>query len=243
MGIFADTLTAVATMIKAVFFDMDGVLYDSMPNHEYSWRKAFEAEGITFRPEEAYANEGRTARGTINLVFNRELGHAATDEDVERIYAYKTSLMRSRPQPPLLPRMRELLLSLPSLGVKVFVVTGSRQPSLVGKLHDAFGIGQDTLVCGADVKRGKPDPEPYLMALERSGFAASECLVVENAPLGIISGKAAGLTVWAVNTGKLPDSALTGAGADRLFHTTTELAAELIATVTAQRATAAHARQ
>lgn len=218
-------------MIRAVFFDMDGVLYDSMPNHEYSWCKAFEAEGIVFHPEEAYANEGRTAKGTINLVFNRELGHGATDDDVERIYKRKTELMHSRPQSPILPGMQELLTELPKHGVKVYVVTGSRQPSLVGKLSQAFGIEKETLVCGADVVKGKPDPEPYLMALARSGFAAEECMVVENAPLGVISGKAAGLTVWAVNTGKLADSVLLDAGADRLFHTTSELADELLSKV------------
>lgn len=214
-------------MIRAVFFDMDGVLYDSMPNHEFSWCKVFDEEGIEFRPEEAYANEGRTARGTINLVFNRSLGRDASDEEVERIYARKTELMLNRPAPPLLPSMRELLLALPHDGVGVFVVTGSRQPSLVGKLHSAFGIERGALVCGADVKRGKPDAEPYLIALERSGLSRGECLVVENAPLGIASGKAAGLKVWAVNTGKLPDSALADAGADRLFHSTVELAAAL----------------
>lgn len=214
--------------IRAVFFDMDGVLYDSMPNHEFSWCKAFEAEHITFPPEEAYANEGRTAKGTINLVFNRVLGHGATDEDVERIYKRKTELMLSRPQPPILPRMQELLTELPGAGVKVYVVTGSRQPSLVGKLSHAFGITKETLVCGADVVKGKPDPEPYLMALGLCGLPAEECLVVENAPLGIISGKAAGLTVWAVNTGKLADDILIEAGADRLFHSTSELAAELL---------------
>ncbi len=218
-------------MIRAVFFDMDGVLYDSMPNHEYSWCKAFEAEGIVFHPEEAYANEGRTAKGTINLVFNRELGHGATDDDVERIYKRKTELMHSRPQPPMLPKMQELLTILPKRGVKVYVVTGSRQPSLVGKLSQAFGIEKETLVCGADVVKGKPDPEPYLIALARSGFAPEECMVVENAPLGVISGKAAGLTVWAVNTGKLADSVLLDAGADRLFHTTSELADELLSKV------------
>lgn len=222
-------------MIKAVFFDMDGVLYDSMPNHEYSWCKAFEAEGMAFRPEEAYANEGRTAKGTINLVYNRVLGHDATDEDVERIYAYKTELMHQCKQPPMLPNMQELLRKLPTLGVEVYVVTGSRQPSLVGKLHEAFGISKETLVCGADVKKGKPDPEPYLMALDRTGFAAGECMVVENAPLGVMSGKAAGLTVWAVNTGKLPDEALTEKGADRLFHTTTELADALTKKVREER--------
>lgn len=211
-------------MLKAIFFDMDGVLYDSMPNHEYSWCQSFAEEGITFAPEEAYANEGRTARGTIDLVFRRELGRGATDADVERIYARKTALMHSRPQPPILPGMQQLLLDLPGMGVDVFVVTGSRQPSLVGKLSEAFGITPATLVSGADVKRGKPDPEPYLMALERSGHAPQECMVVENAPMGVRAGKAAGLTVWAVNTGKLPDTALTDEGADRLFGRTADLA-------------------
>ncbi len=210
---------------------MDGVLYDSMPNHEYSWTRAFAAEGMAFAPEEAYANEGRTAKGTINLVFNRELGRDATEEEVERIYAYKTELMHRCKQPDILPGMQELLRLLPTRGVRVYVVTGSRQPSLVGKLHDAFGITQETLVSGADVKRGKPDAEPYLMALERTGFSREECLVVENAPLGVLSGKGAGLCVWAVNTGKLPDSALLGVGADRLFHGTEELAGALMGEV------------
>lgn len=210
---------------------MDGVLYDSMPNHEYSWTRAFAAEGMGFAPEEAYANEGRTAKGTINLVFNRELGRDATEEEVERIYAYKTGLMHRCKQPDILPGMQELLRALAAKGVRVYVVTGSRQPSLVGKLHDAFGITQETLVSGADVKRGKPDAEPYLMALERTGFAREECMVVENAPLGVMSGKAAGLRVWAVNTGKLPDAALLGVGADRLFHSTLELAGALMGEV------------
>lgn len=56
----------------------------------------------------------------------------------------------------MLPNMQELLRKLPTLGVEVYVVTGSRQPSLVGKLHEAFGISKETLVCGADVKKGKP---------------------------------------------------------------------------------------
>ncbi len=218
-------------MIKAIFFDMDGVLYDSMPNHEFSWVKAFKAEGLTFGAEEAYVNEGRTAKGTINLVYNRELGHGATESDVERIYRYKTELMHSRPQPRILPKMQELLRELPKRGVKVYVVTGSRQPSLVGKLHEAFGITAETLVCGADVKKGKPDAEPYLMAWERTGLKKEECMVVENAPLGVLSGKAAGLVVWAVNTGKLGDEVLLDAGADRLFHSTEELAEEILGRV------------
>lgn len=216
---------------KAVFFDMDGVLYDSMPNHEFSWCKAFQQIGLDFAPEEAYANEGRTAKGTINIVFQRNYGRDATDEEVEAIYAAKSALMKSRPAPRILPRMDSLLRSLDDMGVAVFVVTGSRQPSLITRLADSFGLRQGRLVSGADVTKGKPDPEPYLIALHRSGFAPDECSVVENAPMGVIAGKAAGLLTIAVNTGKLPDKALTEAGADILFHDTTALAKHLVASV------------
>ena len=215
-------------MTKAIFFDMDGVLYDSMPNHEYSWTESFRAIGMGFRPEEAYANEGRTARATINMVYRREKGRDATDEEIEAIYAHKVALMRSRPQPEILPSMQDLLKRLPEMGIEVYIVTGSRQPSLIEKLHGAFGIERDHLISGEDVKYGKPDPEPYLMALKRTGYKQEECMVVENAPLGIASGKAAGLKVVAVNTGKLPDEELKASGADILFHDTEALARHII---------------
>ncbi len=208
---------------RAVFFDMDGVLYDSMPTHEYSWTRTFEAEGIRFEPEDAYMNEGRTGRGTINLVFNRVLHRNATDAEMERIYSRKTELVKQCAQPPLMPRMAELIDWLRTLDVKTLVVTGSKQPSLLDKLARDFGFCPADIVSGADVKKGKPDPEPYLIALERSGCRRTECAVVENAPLGIRSAKAAGLFTIAVNTGKLSDKDLTCEGCDRLFPSTAAL--------------------
>jgi len=73
------------------------------------------------------------------------------------------------------------------------------------------------------VTHGKPDPEPYLKAWERSGFLKEECMVVENAPLGVRAAKAAGLFTCAVNTGILPDDELAAEGADRIFHSMSEL--------------------
>ena len=77
----------------------------------------------------------------------------------------------------------------------------------------------------AEIKKRKPDPEPYLKAWERSGIKKEQCFVIENAPLGIRSGKAAGLTVYAVNTGILTKEDL--AQADRVFDNMTELLAFL----------------
>ena len=84
---------------------------------------------------------------------------------------------------------------------------------------------RDRMITALDVTRGKPDPEPYLKAWERSGVAKEQCVVIENAPLGIRSGKAAGLTVYAVNTGILTKEDLSQA--DQVFNNMTELLAFL----------------
>ena len=70
------------------------------------------------------------------------------------------------------------------------------------------------MVTGFDVKRGKPDPEPYLMGLEKAGIKAEEGIVVENAPLGVQAARGAGIFTIAANTGPLEDSILKDAGAD-----------------------------
>ena len=208
---------------KAVFFDMDGVLYDSMPNHEYTWCHSFAEHGIEFNPEDAYINEGRTGKGMINLVINKMYGRAATQAEVDAIYGRKTELMKSRPVAPVMKGMRELVESLRRHGVKTYVVTGSKQPTLMDKLWNEYGFDREHIVCGADVVKGKPDPEPYLIALERSGEKREDCAVVENAPMGVMSAKAAEMYTIAVNTGKLDDRYLTDNGCDMLYGSTEAL--------------------
>jgi beta-phosphoglucomutase-like phosphatase (HAD superfamily) len=73
------------------------------------------------------------------------------------------------------------------------------------------------MVTAFDVKHGKPDPEPYLMGMQKGELRPDECIVVENAPLGVRAAKAAGIFTIAVNTGPLPDNALLDEGADLLF--------------------------
>ncbi|MCQ2229081.1 MAG: HAD family phosphatase [Bacteroidales bacterium] len=214
---------------KAVFFDMDGVLYDSMPNHEFTWCHSFADYGITFNPEDAYINEGRTGKGTINLVFNKLYGRDATDAEVAAIYGRKTELMKTCPVAPMMTGMKELVEALRTKGVKTYVVTGSKQPTLMDKLWNEYGFDREHIVCGADVVKGKPDPEPYLIALWRSGEKKEDCAVVENAPMGVMSAKAAGLFTIAVNTGKLEDHYLTDNGCDMLYGSTEVMCREWIA--------------
>lgn len=83
------------------------------------------------------------------------------------------------------------------------------------------------MVTAADVRHGKPDPEPYLMGLTKAGCEAWQAIVVENAPLGVEAGFRAGCFVCAVATGPIPQEALREAGADLVFASMPEFAAAL----------------
>lgn len=206
--------------LKAVLFDMDGVLFNSMPNHAEAWHRTMAKFGFTLSREEAYMHEGRTGAGTINIVSLRERGHEATEEEIKQIYQAKSELFNQYPLAERMPGALEVLTKIKEAGLTPMVVTGSGQTSLLDRLNKNFpGIFQrELMVTAFDVKYGKPNPEPYLMALKKGGLQPNEAIVVENAPLGVQAGVAAGIFTIAVNTGPLPDEALLGQGANLLFH-------------------------
>ena len=205
---------------KAVFFDQDGVLFDSMPFHAKAWEKAMAENGLPFTAEQTYRNEGRTGASVITEAYRLAHGVDAPQEVIEAVYAAKSAYfnrLTGGKLPNLIPGIREVLDYLHEKGVQCWVVTGSGQRSLLDNLQITFPGIFTGIITAFDVKNGKPDPEPYLKAWERSGFDKSECYVVENAPLGVRAGKAAGLFTIAVNTGILPDSALEAEKADKVF--------------------------
>lgn len=206
--------------LKAVLFDMDGVLFNSMPNHAEAWHKTMAKFGFTLSREEAYMHEGRTGAGTINIVSLRERGHEATEEEIKQIYQAKSELFNQYPLAERMPGALEVLTKIKEAGLTPMVVTGSGQTSLLDRLNKNFPniFQRELMVTAFDVKYGKPNPEPYLMALKKGGLQPNEAIVVENAPLGVQAGVAAGIFTIAVNTGPLPDEALLGQGANLLFH-------------------------
>lgn len=206
--------------LKAVLFDMDGVLFNSMPNHAEAWHRTMAKFGFTLSREEAYMHEGRTGAGTINIVSLRERGHEATEEEIKQIYQAKSELFNQYPLAERMPGALEVLTKIKEAGLTPMVVTGSGQTSLLDRLNKNFPniFKRELMVTAFDVKYGKPNPEPYLMALKKGGLQPNEAIVVENAPLGVQAGVAAGIFTIAVNTGPLPDEALLGQGANLLFH-------------------------
>ena len=205
--------------LKAVLFDMDGVLFDSMPYHANAWHKVMKAHGLNLSREEVYLHEGRTGAGTINMVCQRQLGREATPEEVKNIYKEKSKEFNTYPQADRMPGAWELLQKVKKDGLIPMVVTGSGQLSLLERLEHHYPgmFHKELMVTAFDVKYGKPNPEPYLMALKKGGIKADEAVVVENAPLGVEAGHNAGIFTIAVNTGPLNGQVLLDAGADLLF--------------------------
>lgn len=211
--------------LKAVLFDMDGVLFDSMKNHAKAWNKAMSMYGMNLSEEEAYMHEGRTGASTINIVCMRERSCNADEEEIKKIYQTKSDIFNTLPKAEPMPGAYTLLRNIKESGLQPVLVTGSGQLSLIDNLNHHFpGIFQkEFMVTAFDVKYGKPNPEPYLMGLKKAGIAPNEAVVVENAPLGVKAGVAAGIFTIAVNTGPLPDSALLDEGANLLFGSMQEL--------------------
>ena len=205
--------------LRAVLFDMDGVLFDSMPYHATSWHEVMERHGLHLNRDEAFMHEGRTGPATINIVYRRQYGVDAPDGLADIIYAEKSRRFAQFPEPPRMKGALEVVKKLAADGLTPVVVTGSGQRTLLNRLEEKFEglFTPEHIVTAYDVKQGKPYPEPYLMGLQKAGAKACEAIVVENAPIGVQAGVAAGIFTVAVNTGPLPPSALLEAGANLLF--------------------------
>lgn len=229
--IFGERQTAKSQKLKAVFFDQDGVLYNSMPYHAESWAWAMTKHGLPYTAMECYRNEGRTSTGVIQEHHQQMFGTDATPELIEAIYKDKTEHFTQMTGgfPGIIPNVDKVLYFLRSQGVQCWVVTGSGQRNLINALNKTFDNVFTGIISSFDVTKGKPDPEPYLKAWERSGFKKEECMVVENAPLGVRAAKAAGLYTLAVNTGPLPDEELWDEKADEVLPDMQALLARLTA--------------
>ena len=216
-------------MNKAYFFDMDGVLFDSMPNHAIAWDEVMKKHDLPFTAYDCYINEGRTGESVIREAMMKARNREATPQEIQTIYTekseYFTMLEGQSGGTPTIPGVAEVLNYIQQMGDQIWVVTGSGMRSLLDNLNTVLPpvFHPQRMITAFDVVHGKPNPEPYLKAWERSGLSKEQCIVIENAPLGVRSGKAAGLTVYAVNTGILTREDLLQAGADKVFDSMYEL--------------------
>ena len=208
-----------ALQLRAVLFDMDGVLFDSMPYHAKAWSKVMSDAGFKFSEEDVYMNEGRTGADTINTASMAQFGKPATQELIDSLCKAKCDIFDTYPPTPRMQGALELVTKVKESGLTPMIVTGSGTPTLLGRIQTHFPglFDEKHIVTSFNVKRGKPYPDPYLLALEKGGFTQREAIVVENAPLGVTAGVAAGLFTIAANTGPLNPDVLYKAGANMVF--------------------------
>ncbi len=214
---------------KAVLFDMDGVLYDSMRFHARAWKEMADRHGLKADINDFFYYEGMTGGATLNDLFLRTFGRDATDEEKTSLYEEKSDLFHKYNDGEAMPGTARVLEIVKWHGLQRIVVTGSGQRSLINKLEHTYPgmFERDKMVTAFDVRIGKPNPEPYLIGLKKAGVASNEAIVVENAPLGVKAGVAAGIFTVGVNTGPLDDKVLLDAGANILFKSMAELADNL----------------
>jgi len=205
---------------KAVLFDMDGVLYDSMPNHAVAWQESMRMFGIAMTRDDAYATEGQRGIDTIRQMVLQQQGRTISETEAQMMYDRKSFLFHLMPEAPIMPGAQELMEKIRHDGLSIGVVTGSGQRPLIARLLRDFGtwVDESHIVTAYDVSQGKPHPDPYLKGLEMAGgLQPWEAIVVENAPLGVQASVAARIFTVCINTGHLPKSVFYRQGTNLLL--------------------------
>jgi HAD superfamily hydrolase (TIGR01509 family) len=175
--------------------------------------------------DDAYATEGARGVDTIRYMVKQQQGREITEAESQLMYDEKTRIFHSMPEAPIMPGILSLMEQIHAAGITIGIVTGSGQRPLINRILRDFGkyVTIDNITTAYDVKRGKPNPDPYLTGLKKAGdLKPWEAFVVENAQLGVRAGVAARIFTIAVNTGPLPAQVLLDANADLLFPKMTD---------------------
>ncbi len=183
----------------AVVFDWDGVVVDSSAHHERSWEVLASRHGLPLP-----ADHFKRGFGKKNNVIIPDLGWATAPDEVgalahEKETIYR-SLVREHGIEPL-PGVHALLEALQAAGLPRAIGSSTERANL-DLLLDLMNLRPlfDVIVSGEEVEHGKPDPAIFLLAAERLGVSPAECLVIEDALVGLEAARRAGMKVLAVAT-------------------------------------------
>lgn len=181
--------------IKAVIFDLDGVIADSEPLSGKSTAMVLEKRGIRLTDEERHKAFGRRSLDIFSDVL-RARGKAVTAPAVEAMVQEKNAIMQRLLKGSLKTVLGslELARSLSGRGLKLALATSSHTEKMEMEVSELGIRGLfPVIVTGSDVSRGKPDPEIFLLAARRLGVKPSECAVIEDSSFGVRAAKAAGM--------------------------------------------------
>ncbi len=180
-------------MIRAILFDLDGVLTDTSEYHYLAWKRLADELGLPFDRHKNESLRGVSRRESLELILQ---GRAASPVEIEawmeRKNRYYLDYIARMTPDNLLSGALDLLKELRQAGYKTAIVSSSKNtPLVLNRLQ--IGGWLDVVVDGNTPARSKPAPDLFLQAAQRLGVAAEACLVVEDAEAGVEAGKAAGM--------------------------------------------------
>ena len=177
----------------AVIFDVDGVLVDSYQPHYQSWRRLFDELDVEYSEQTFRDTFGRTNRDIFTTLFPGELSEDRLKELGDLKEEYYREIIRADFPP--MPGAVELIDGLAAAGILIAVGSSGPPENIaltLEKLERTEAIG--AAITAADVTRGKPDPQVFLLAAERLEVAPARCAVIEDAFHGIEAANRAGMT-------------------------------------------------
>lgn len=195
---------SVGVAIRAIIWDLDGVVVNSMEFHYAAFREVLAERDRELSREEYFD----TLIGLRNDDILRRLLGELSLEEIERLNAAKEESFRRRiaDKAKALPGAAELVRRARQAQLRQAVVSSTAREN-IGLILDSLKLtgAFDAVVGQEDATRGKPDPQGFQIAAERLGVARAECIVIEDAPEGIAAGKAAGMRCIGVTTTRAPE--------------------------------------
>jgi len=188
------------TQARAFIFDMDGTIVDNMAFHTDSWLEFFARRGKSYEAE-AFFRETAGAQG--REILRARLGPEIPDEEIAVLALEKDALYREMygPHRRAIEGFDDLVTSARAQGLKLAVATSAPPKNIVFTL-DELDLRRhfDAVVGAADVKHGKPHPDVFLKAAEQLGVPPAECVVFEDAPMGVEAARRAGMRAVVITT-------------------------------------------
>ncbi|HEY7741308.1 MAG TPA: HAD family hydrolase [Steroidobacteraceae bacterium] len=209
--------------MRAMIFDLDGTLVDTVYAHVFAWQRAFAESGLAIDGWRIHRRIGMSG-GLFARAAARELGreiNAGQEEALQQRHGelYRQFLPERRP----LPGAVELLRTLRDNGVAFGIATSGRRPEIDASLA-ALRIGPETVVIERrDVARAKPEPDLFLACQARLGVPAAECYVVGDAVWDLLAARRAAMLSVGLLSGGYGEDELLTSGAFRVYRDTAEL--------------------
>lgn len=183
--------------IRALLFDFDGVLMKSIEDHHRSWNRAFQPHGVEVGWEEFATLEGQSLYTIAEQLAAR---HGLSRESGRDIAQSKNEYYLATATFMLYDDALNVLDFFGQRGYELALVTGAHRDRLGRSIDSAFRSRFAAIVTADDVRETKPNPEPFLCAASRLARTSGECMVIENAPLGVEAAKRAGMKCVALTT-------------------------------------------